>query len=455
MSSRRSGTSLGLAASRGSDPGPEVPGPGGPGAAGPGRQPGAGSPGKRGTAAWLDGHVAIPDVDVLSLHQLYRAMDVLVEVEADLQRQVFERVADLLNLEVDLLFLDTTSTYVETEGEDDFRKRGHSKDARPDRPQVVIELAVTREGIPIRVWTWPGNTADVTRIQTVRQDLRGWRLGRVVQVVDRGFVSEATLHAMTRGGDHYIAGVAAVEEALARAGRYRTVRDNIEVKEIWVGDGVKRTRYVLVRNPREAKPDRQTRDAIVQQVTDALAALRELEHGHVKAACALAAHEVYGRYVVLDPKTGKVRLNRDRIRQEERLDGKYLLTTSDDSLTAEEVALGYRQLLEVEDAWRTHKTPLELRPVYHRREDRIRAHVVLCWWALMLVRIAEYRTGTTWRELRQEMDRMHVGRFEGLHRTLWRRTETRAAPAQLFKALRMSGPPVVFHVDPRTGTAAL
>jgi transposase len=410
---------------------------------------------KRATARWLDGHVAIPDVDRIPLHQLYRAMDVLVDAEAELKRRVFERVAHLLNLEVDLLFFDTTSTYFEIESEDGFRRRGHSKDSRPDAAQVVIGLAVTREGIPIRVWTWPGNTADVTRIETVRNDLRGWRLGRVIQVVDRGFVSEENLHEMTRGGDHYIAGVKMrqgspeVEAALSRAGRFKTIRDNIEVKEIWVGAGEKRTRYVLARNPKEAERDRLTRESIVRHVTEAMTAIRVLEKGHVKAACELAAHEVYGRYVKLNEKTGQLSLNRERIRQEERLDGKYLITTSDDTLSAEDVVLGYRQLLEVEEAWRTLKTTLELRPIYHRLEKRIRAHMVLCWLALMLVRIAEYRTGETWREIREELDRMHLGRFEGEAGTVWRRTETRPEQAALLKALKVAEPPVVLRADPR------
>src|SRR5688572_4987539 len=130
--------------------------------------------------------------------QAYRAMDLLVEADAQAQVQeaVFFAVADLLNLEVDLLFFDTTSTYFETaldEGDGGFRRHGHSKDHRPDLPQIVIGLAVTREGIPVRVWCWPGNTNDQTVLPEVKDGLRGWRLGRVVTVVDRGFSSDANL----------------------------------------------------------------------------------------------------------------------------------------------------------------------------------------------------------------------------------------------------------------------
>src|SRR5690606_14162206 len=127
---------------------------------------------------------------------------------------VFFAVADLLNLEVDLLFFDTTSTYFERDTEDDgedgegggFRRYGHSKDHRPDLPQIIIGLAVTREGIPVRVWCWPGNTNDQSVLPEVKVGLRGWRLGRVVTVVDRGFSSDANLAYLRRAGGHWIAG---------------------------------------------------------------------------------------------------------------------------------------------------------------------------------------------------------------------------------------------------------
>ena len=139
-------------------------------------------------------------------------MDLLVEADAQakVQEAVFFACADLLNLEVDLLFFDTTSTYFERDepetGEGAFRVFGHSKDHRPDLPQIVIGLAVTREGIPVRVWCWPGNTNDMSVITEVKDDLRGWRLGRVVTVVDRGFSSDENLRYLTRAGGHWIAG---------------------------------------------------------------------------------------------------------------------------------------------------------------------------------------------------------------------------------------------------------
>ncbi|WAH35678.1 IS1634 family transposase [Alicyclobacillus dauci] len=130
--------------------------------------------------------VAHPGVENFEVHQGYRAMDFLMESDVDIQREVFETVSDLLNLEVDLLFFDTTSSYFEMDDEpeeDSLRQPGYSKDHRPDLPQVVIGFSVTRDGIPVRCWVWPGNTSDMTVIPEVKKDLIGWRLGRVITVV--------------------------------------------------------------------------------------------------------------------------------------------------------------------------------------------------------------------------------------------------------------------------------
>jgi hypothetical protein len=154
---------------------------------------------KLSAAEWVTCDVAIPGLAGMDEDQAYRAMDVLVDADAQAQVQeaVFFAVANLLNLEVDVLLFDTTSTYferdTEEEGDGAFRVYGHSKDHRKDLPQVVIGLAVTKEGIPVRCWCWPGNTTDVTVLPQVKDDLRNWRLGRVVTIVDRGFSSEANL----------------------------------------------------------------------------------------------------------------------------------------------------------------------------------------------------------------------------------------------------------------------
>lgn len=424
--------------------------------------------------SWANDDVCLPGVEDLQVQHLYRSLDVVLEMEDKLQEEVFFSVSHLLNLEVDLLFFDTTSTYFEIEGEDIptdpedeayvLRRQGYSKDSRPDLAQVVIGLAVTREGIPIRVWTWPGNTADVTRVKQVKEDLIGWKLGRVITVLDRGFMSEANLRELQKAGGHYIigekmqAGKPMVEEALSRAGRYQSVTHNVEVKELVVGDGEARKRYVLVRNPEQQKKDEHERNSLVERLQAELDAIKKLDKSeHSKAVCKLVSHQTFGRYLKLG-KGGWPRLDKAKLESEKRLDGKYLLLTSDDTLPAADVALGYKQLLEVEDAFRTLKQTLELRPVYHRLSRRIKAHVVICWLALLLIRVAEVRAERTfgatctWSRMRPLLDRMHLGYFASPSGAIRQRTETQAEQARLFHAIGVPEPPRFFQIDPRTRT---
>ena len=130
----------------------------------------------------------------------------------------------------------------------------------------------------------------------------------------------------------------------------------------------------------------------------------------LKAKYALLAHKSMGRYLK-ELKSGKLKVDKAKIKQYQKLDGKYLLSTNDKSLSAEDVALGYKQLMEIERAFRTLKSTLSLRPVYHTKDDRIRSHVLLCWFALLLVRITELETGVTWHRVRAELERLHLGEF--------------------------------------------
>lgn len=201
-------------------------------------------------------------------------------------------------------------------------------------------------------------------VQQVKNDLVGWKLGRVITVLDRGFSSEDNLKYLQRAGGHYIAGEklrsgkVKTEKALSHPGRFKQVRDNLEIKEIIVGDGEARIRYILVRNPKEALKDKAKREEMINKIKQELAAIGELNGApHTKAVCNFIAHPTYGRYLKTDKK-GQPKLNQAKIKAEEKLDGKYLMRTSDDTISPEDVALGYKQLLEVEDAFRTLKTTL-------------------------------------------------------------------------------------------------
>src|SRR4030042_3996678 len=301
-------------------------------------------------------------------------------------------------VEVALLFFDTTSVYVECEEEGGIRQYGSSKDKRSDLPQVVIGLAVTKEVLPVRCWVLPGNTQDMTTVERIKTDLLGWKLGRCIWVMDRGMSSEDNRILLQRAGGHYILGEKLRDNqeahnlALSFKGRYHKVRDNLEVKEIVVGDGERRRRFVLVFNPEQAEKDKATREKTLQRIEETIEALGDKKgKAHKKAVCALLSHRAMGRYI-RPTKTGRLKINQAKVREEETLDGKYLLSTSDDTLSAEDVALGYKQLMEVERGFGTLKTTLELRPIFQRKDERIQAHVLLCSLALLLVRLAGRET---------------------------------------------------------------
>ena len=427
---------------------------------------------KLAAAEWASHDASIPGLDGMDDDHAYRAMDLLVEADAQakVQEAVFFATADLLNLEVDLLFFDTTSTYFEREAPDQagkdgspaFRAYGHSKDHRPDLPQVVIGLAVTREGIPVRVWVWPGNTNDMSVIEQVKDDLRGWRLGRVITVVDRGFSSDENLRYLTRAGGHWIAGEKMrdgspdAQAALSRQGRYQTVRENLRVKEVRVGDGDAAKRFIVCHNPAEAERDKTQRDdtitrlrAELDRINSARAKAKTVKarQAHTRAECALRDHPTLGRYL-RQTKTGRLLIDRAKIAAEQRLDGKYLLSTSDPDLSAEDVALGYKNLLEAERGFRDLKTTLELRPVFHRLEHRIRAHVLICWLALLLIRITERQTGQTWRRIARELQRLHLVTLTGPDGTVCHTTRLTDAQRQILDATAVKPPPPITALDP-------
>lgn len=422
---------------------------------------------KLAASEWVTKDAEIRGLAEVTDDALYRSMDFLLEIAPALEKAVFHQVANLLNLEVDLLFFDTTSTYFCRDEADDavgrdargevltdddeptalttgFRTYGKSKDHRDDLPQIVVGLAVTREGIPVRVWSWPGNTSDSALIRQVKADLREWTLSRVIWVADRGFTSAENRRFLRRGDDHYIMGEKLrsaskeAQAALSRAGRYKEVAGNLKVKEVKTSE---EERFIICSNPEAAERDAQVRARLVSHLTelikdsDRLPAMKRAElKGVISTKPGLARF-------LRTTAGGLLRIDAEAIAADEKLDGKYLLRSSDPMLSPEDIALGYKQLSEVERGWRDLKHVLDLRPVYHRKEERIRAHVLLCWLALLLARVAETKTGDTWPNVRRELERLHVGTFEGSAGFFRKRTALTAAQKAILRKLEISEPP--------------
>ena len=447
---------------------------------------------KLAAARWVSEDAWIAGLPEVSDDACYRAMDWLLEVKDELEKEVFSQVANLLNLEVDLLFFDTTSTYFEVDGEDEpiwrdkngrplpagqpggaggdqagggqedgedggklaaFRAFGKSKDHRGDLPQVVIGMAVTREGIPVRVWCWPGDTADSALIRQVKDDMRDWTLAKIVWVADRGFASKENRRYLRRGDHHYIigeklrSGSAEAKAALSRQGRYQEVAASLRVKEVRISE---HERFVICHNPEGAERDAGVRARMLAQLEELIAGSGKLTATkRAELRGVISTKPGLNRYLRVTP-GGLLRIDAKAIKAEENLDGKYLLRTSDPRLAAEDIALGYKQLLEVERGWRDMKQVIDLRPVYHRKEERIRAHVILCWLALLLTRMAETTCHATWPGLRRELQRIALGTFTGPAGTFRQRTELSSAQRAILAQLKIDPPPRIFQLTTET-----
>jgi transposase len=419
---------------------------------------------------WLKEEVRIAGTQALELHQLYRAMDFLEAHKEAIEQAIFFRVADLLSLDVEVIFYDTTSLHFEIDEEDRGdeagcvrgsavagrktypapRKRGYSKNGRADAPQIVVGLAVTRDGFPVRHWIFPGNTVDVTTVRKVREDLRGWQLTRCLFVGDAGMVSQENFRTLAKGGGKYLMamplrrGDEVSEAVLTRPGRYRQVAENLQVKEVVIGEGERRRRYALCYNSLEAKRQKTHREELLRELEAELASLAQHGEGHSKRACALRSSPRYGRYLK-DTKRG-LAIDRKAIAALERFDGKFVVHSNDDTLSAEDMALGYKQQQRVEECWRTMKSGLKLRPVFHWAPHRIHAHVAITVLSLLLERAIEHACGDTWRNIRDDLERIQLAQLLSPHGTVWQVTDPTPDAAKHLKALGIKPPPPVIDL---------
>jgi DDE family transposase len=422
---------------------------------------------------WLREDVRISGAETLRLQHLYRAMDFLEANKDAIERAIYFRVADLLNLDVEVIFYDTTSLHFEVDQEDHGtgaedhvsggraagakryrapRKRGKAKNGRDDVPQIIVGLAVTRDGFPVRHWVFPGNTVDVTTVEQVKTELKGWQLTRCLFVGDAGMVSAANLKTLSRGGGKHLVcvpmrrGNEVTREVLTRPGRFKKVAENLEVKEVVLGDGARQRRYVLCYNPQEAERQRAHRSEVIAELEAELATLSETAEGeHSKRVCALRASARFGRYLKLAAK-GKLVIDPAKVKDEERFNGKFVVMSNDDSLSDEDMALGYKQLQRVEQAWHTLKSGLKLRPVFHWAPHRIHAHVSLTILALLLERTAEHACADTWRNIRDDLKRIKLAQLLSPNGAVWQVTEPTPAAAKRLKALKIKAPPPILQL---------
>jgi hypothetical protein len=409
---------------------------------------------------WLE-RVWLPEARDLGLYQLYRALDLLALHGDAIEQAVFWRAVDLFKLDVDLVFYDGTTAWFECDEEDvashewrgltfePLRRRGHSKEGRDNDPQVVIALAVTRDGVPVRSWVFPGNTPDVTTVQTINDDLRAMRLGRVLFVGDAGLYAKANLDALAKGAGRYILAtpIGRVkeirDEVLSHPGRYADITPTLRAKEVILGAGERRRRYILCLNEEEAAKQRWHRAETLKLLEAELASLRQ---DHPKAACRLMASRRFGPYLGQD-EHGRPYLDRDKVRRAEQLDGKFVLTTNDDTLSVADIALGYKGMWVIESCFRKMKTTgLAVRPMFHWMPHRITAHVRLCVLALMIQRAAELATGLPWRQFAGLLERLKAVHYTSEGRTVVQATAIGPELAKILKKLDVAPPKTILAV---------
>jgi hypothetical protein len=397
-------------------------------------------------AAWA-ATVEAPGFADLALHHFYRTLPWLAAVRHELECELFFQGRDLFSAELDLVFVDTTSVYLYRDGISDLVRHGYSRDRRPDLPQLVLCVAVDGQGWPVAFDVLPGNTADVAALSlTIARFRERFRIRRAVVVADRGMLGQATLAALH---DHasapfdYILGCAlrrervVAKEVLARPGQYQQVADNLEVKEVRVGE----RRYVVCRNPIEAKQDAADRAALLTKLRQTLA------HDGPKA---VVGNRGFARFLKIAK--GSVTLDEAAIAREARLDGKFVLTTSTD-LPAAEVAKAYKALWRVERAFRAVKSTLDVRPIFHQRDDSVIGHIVGCFLALRLEldlqrRLDAKGLAAPWPDLMRDLARVQAVIVE-LDGTRYRlRTDCQGHAAKAFQAAGVAIPTAVTALGP-------
>jgi len=328
---------------------------------------------KRGVSSWIK-EVYRPSFDQLELHHFYRALDFLAEHKQKIELDLFSNVRTIFDFEVDMVFWDTTSTYFEGTGPEELGAYGYSKDHCSDRIQIMIGLAMTRQGIPIAHEVFPGNTSDVDTFLQIINSLRNrFNLTRVIFVGDRGMVSKKILTELEKRKIEYIVGmrmrsVKDINDVLKTGGRYKIIKDNLKVKEVWYDAD----RYIVCHNPVQAEYDKKAREGMIAKLQ------KKIKDGGIKS---LIGNRGYRRFLSANKDT--LVINQKAILEESRYDGKYVLRTNAD-LDTDVTALAYKDLWRVERAFRNMKSILDLRPVFHYKGSRVRGHIMVCFLALVL-----------------------------------------------------------------------
>jgi transposase len=358
-------------------------------------------------------------------------------VKDSVEEALYLKRRDLFT-DLSLAFFDTTSLYFEGDGGESLGQYGNSKDHRPDLKQMVMGAVLTGEGRPVCCELWPGNQADGTALLPVVDRLRNrFGIRRVCWVADRGMISQATIEGLEERKLEYILGARmrrqkeVREEVLERGGRYQEVSENLRVKEVRVED----RRYIVCHNPQEALKDAADREAIVKSLEDQLRNNRGQ----------LVGNTGYRKFLRLEK--GAFRLDTEKVKAEERYDGKFVLRTNT-ALLAAEVALQYKRLLLVEQFFRAMKSMLDSRPIFHQGDGAIRGHVFCSFLALLLhheleQRLKKQANHFEWDVIRQDLESLAEVEVREGEQWFLLRTALQGVTGKVLQAAGVAVPPPV------------
>lgn len=405
----------------------------------------------------------IEGVDGIELQHLYRSMAWLGERSIQIgseplsaryrkdqiEEDLFARRSDLFST-LEVVFFDTTSIYFEGEGGQELGQRGHSKDSRPDLKQMVVGAILDGSGKPICCELWPGNVTDVTTLIPVVERLKSrFGIASICVVADRGMISRGTIEKLE--GDElklqYILGVRMRKDATFRYESLeinesfieitpprRTAKDPspLRVSERMI-DG---RRYVICYNEEQSRKDKADRAAIVESLRE------KLKDGDKS----LVGNNGYRKYLRTTEAEHFV-VDEERIQSEEKFDGLWILRTNTD-LPAADVARQYKQLWMVEDVFRSVKTVLETRPIYHKVDETIRGHVFCSFLALMLLKELESRLEARgkrfeWNDIKSDLTALQDIELEMDETTYHLRTDLRGSAGEVLKAAGVAIPPSI------------
>lgn len=408
---------------------------------------------------------AIHGVDGLSLHHLYRAMAFVGEKIGDqkdctpfsprctkdvIEEDLFSQRRDLFSA-LDIVFFDTTSIYFEGEGGETFGERGHSKDHRPDLNQMIVGVILDNAGNPVCCEMWPGNTTDVKSLIPVVERIRSrFHIGTFCIVSDRGMISEKTMAYLEKEHIPYILGARMrkvkeiKEEVLSRAGRYREVYPEgisskdpspLKVKEVMIDD----RRYIICLNDRQARKDAADRQAIIDSLVEKLKSNPK----------ELIGNKGYRKYLSMNKES--VSINEQKVEQEKRFDGKWVLKTNT-AFTAEQTALKYKELWQVEHVFRDMKSVLDTRPIFHQRDETIRGHVFCSFLALVLRKELDRRLEIAghdfeWADIKQDLKSLQEITIEDNNKKLAIRTECKGICGKVFQTVGVAIPLTIREIS--------